>query len=188
MPGAVAACAGVRPDPRRSSPTTPWLLCGVSTPRPHVNPSLPSPPLRRGGTPCRLTPTRMSRARLPVDDPPSFRADRVTRACWGFFCDSCGVRGQGSGGCHRGAVGGAWVWLRSGGGRLSRAPASAAGYPGPDAQAPGFCHSVRPPRSSGSGGPRQSRRLAGGEAHPSPSPSPGSHSFDYDLRSDETTR
>ena len=127
------------------------LLCGVSTPRPHVNPSLPSPPLRRGGTPCRITPTRMSRTRLPVDGSLSHCAARVTRARWGFFCDSCGVRGQGSGGCHRRPS------AASGSG-CARGPALPysflrGGVPGPGAPAPGFVRCpVRPPAPPGAVG------------------------------------
>ena len=177
-------CARVRPDPRRSSPTTPWLLCGVSTPRPHVNPSLPSPPLRRGGTPCRITLTRMSRARLPVDSASVLPRCPRYACVLGFFLRL--VRGEGAGVGWVSPQGRRWVWLRSGAGSPGHLPPRRGTRPWRSG-ARVYTMSGEPPAPPGAGatpGPV----ACGRRGSPLSGPFPGPLSFDYDLRSDETTR
>ena len=191
MPGVAVACAGPSGPPAASFPRPPTvsaesLLLGP-TEIPLSHPSLGL--LSRRGAPCRLTPsiTCESGAAAGVtglcpSELPALRV-RVWRGV--FLGDRCGVRGQGSGGCLRSTEGGVGVWSRSGGLWLSRAPPSTAGYPALVLRRQGFHVQVsfppHPISQQGGGG--------GGGTTPEPgSPAPRLSSFDYDLRSDETTR
>ena len=92
------------------------LLCGVSTPRPHVNPSLPSPPLRRGGDALSHNPdAHESDAAAGGRFSVPLRCPRYACAL-GFFLRLVRGEGAGVGRVSPSAVGGERVWLRSGAG------------------------------------------------------------------------